>query len=277
MDSLYALKEKTGKDSVDFTNRCNTSIKYAMNLCIKLNDLNINEEEKRTVVVQKEGGWLTYDKIATRLGLNVVYVNTIDSKVDLKDLEKILKNNDDVLAFIYNRLPGYFCHNDNKEIIEMCFEYDVFTIEDQSGELYPSRSDFIVGSFGRWKPLNLGHGGFIAHSLTFEDQETNPFVIPCDHPNLRLEIKPYITNYDQRVRMLKEITRKIKIEFEEFNIIRKEDDGINVIVAYDSEDEKKKIIQKCIDNKLEYEECPRDIRINRNAISIEIKRIETHK
>jgi len=48
---------------------------------------------------------------------------------------------------------------------------------------------------------------------------------------------------------------------------------INVIIKFDDEEVKQRIIEYCKENNLEYTVCPRYIRVNENAVSIELKRL----
>lgn len=241
------------KKNIILTNRGNKSIEYAYKLC--------KGKGLSRVLIQKVGGWMTYDRLASKLGLEFDYVNTNDSLVDLDDLRAKISKYD---VFIFNRVPGYFCYNDVDEIRKICANKII--IEDQCGELSSTDSDIVIGSFGRWKPLNLGHGGFLATDFDI-NIETN-----LTHENLESEIKPILDAYEERVFYLKEIASKIKDDLKEFDVINKDHKGINVVVAFESENVKQKIISYCDSNDLEYEICPRDIRIDRDAVSIEVKR-----
>ena len=57
------------------------------------------------------------------------------------------------------------------------------------------------------------------------------------------------------------------------DIIHKKNKGFNVIVKYKSDDGKKKIIEYCNEKKIPFLECPKYIRVNEKAISIEVKRL----
>ncbi|MFA6088498.1 MAG: DegT/DnrJ/EryC1/StrS family aminotransferase [Candidatus Woesearchaeota archaeon] len=266
MDAKKILFEKTGKSNISFTNRCNDAIKCAYNICAKMNS------DCKKVLCQKEGGWMTYDQFALKMGFDVSYVDTNDSIVDLEDLKKKVSSGE-YLFIIFNRIPGYFCKNDVSEINKICHEYNVLTIEDQCAELALTNSDFIVCSFGRWKPLNLGHGGFIASNNLLD------VAIECKYPELSSEVLPFLLNCDERVSKLKEIVLRVKKELTDLklNVVRPEFTELNVIVSFQDDLEKQKILDYCALNTFEFEECPRDIRINKKAISIEIKRMDTNE
>jgi len=67
--------------------------------------------------------------------------------------------------------------------------------------------------------------------------------------------------------------KEIKEDLKDFKILQKNKRGLNVVVAFSNEEEKEKIISYCKEKKLEFSECPRYIRVNKNAISIEVKRL----
>jgi len=57
------------------------------------------------------------------------------------------------------------------------------------------------------------------------------------------------------------------------NIIHKDSKGINVIIRFSSDTEKERLINYCDKNNLEHTLCPRYIRVNVDALSIEVKRL----
>ncbi len=68
---------------------------------------------------------------------------------------------------------------------------------------------------------------------------------------------------------------KIKQDLGKMKILHKDKKGINVVIMYRNDKDKQKIIDYCKKNKYEFTECPRYIRVNANAISIEVKRMST--
>ena len=76
----------------------------------------------------------------------------------------------------------------------------------------------------------------------------------------------------ERLEMLKKHTLKIKKDLGELDIIHPENNGINVIIKFKDKFERERIINYCEKHDYEYTECPRYIRVNCNAISIEVKR-----
>ena len=76
-----------------------------------------------------------------------------------------------------------------------------------------------------------------------------------------------------RIAMYERVNKKIKNDLKEFDVIHRESKGINVIVKFKDDEEKEKIINCCKTNSYEYTVCPRYIRVNENAVSIEVKRL----
>ena len=91
-----------------------------------------------------------------------------------------------------------------------------------------------------------------------------------DFPLLEKKLK----ELKKRLNLLYGKAEKVKSDLKDFNIIHRDKKGINVIVKFDSDKEKEKIINYCKNNNLEYTLCPRYIRVMDKAISIEIKRLE---
>jgi len=61
-------------------------------------------------------------------------------------------------------------------------------------------------------------------------------------------------------------------DLDHFKIINEKEEGLVILVSFTTDNEKEKIIDFCQKNKLEWTECPRYIRLNEKAISIEVKR-----
>ena len=77
-----------------------------------------------------------------------------------------------------------------------------------------------------------------------------------------------------RIKFLTETRNKVINDLKEYSVINKNHLGFVVIVEFTTDSEMENIINYCNTNNLEYTECPRYIRINKKAISIEIKRLE---
>lgn len=154
-------------------------------------------------------------------------------------------------------------------------------------------SDIIVCSFGKWKVVNNYQGGFISSNdkqvMEIIKSETNNDDNDSKNKDndkdnnknkLENEIKPVNMDYEkllgnletahERLNFLIETCNQIKQELSKIGVtvFHKDKRGIVVITEYDD-----KVIDYCKKNNLEYTVCPRYIRVNEKAISIEVKRI----
>ena len=64
----------------------------------------------------------------------------------------------------------------------------------------------------------------------------------------------------------------IQYQDKDFDIVHRNDLGFVVVINCSDVQERENLINYCKDNKLEWTECPRYIRLNKPAISIEVKR-----
>jgi hypothetical protein len=261
--SIRLLQELTLKKHVFFTDRGNSSILLALKLAKHLG--------KTHMFIQDQGGWITYEQFAKKLGFNLSFLKTdfgIVNKIDLKKL-----GSDSVL--LINSMPGYFTLQENmKEIYEQCKQNKIFVINDASGSIgreAAKHGDLVIGSFGRWKPLAVEYGGFIAfdedYAAFFKENfttEIRDFSKELEH---KLDLLP------MKIKLLTETSHKIKQDLKDFDIIHREGSGPNVIVRFKSDVEKQKIIDYCNSHKYEFTLCPRYIRVMEDAVSIEVNRL----
>ncbi|MBN2422931.1 NUDIX domain-containing protein [Candidatus Woesearchaeota archaeon] len=263
--SRNILKELTGKKHIIFTDRGNTSILLALKLCKSLN--------KKDILIQDQGGWLTYRDFPKKLKLNLSEIKTDYGIVDTEEL----KNNcNEDSAFLLNSFPGYFAEEENiSEIQKTCNQNKTFLINDASGSIGTGSAktgDVILGSFGRAKPINVEYGGFIAtdneNYYDFLVNENKKQVIPFYD-----SLYEKLTGLNARRERLYLINKKIKSDLTDFEIVHKSKQGINVIVKFNNEQVKNRIIKYCNKNNYEYTLCPRYIRILDDAVSIEVKRL----
>jgi histidinol-phosphate/aromatic aminotransferase/cobyric acid decarboxylase-like protein len=266
---IRLLKQYTGHEEVRLTSRGNTAIFAALYIARKVNP-------RKGVLIPDQGGWLTYKKYPKMLGLEVKDVKTHYGLIDLKDLNSKLE---DASALLYANPAGYFAEQDIAGIYKAC-KGRALVIMDVSGclgdkSLCDGRyADLIVGSFGRWKPVNLGYGGFVSakdkehfvkakeifNTVTFEEKYYPILVRKLEEVRERLK------------KFYKEC-EKMKKELKSFDVIHRKRKGIVVVVKYSSEDEKSCIIDYCEKNKYQYTLCPRYIRVEEKAVSIEAKRL----
>ena len=274
---ISILKKLTNHDYIEIVTRGNSAISSALALVPK----------DKKVLIPEEGGWLYYRTAPKQLGLEAEEVKCQDAKINLQDLETKLSTKK-YGAFLYQNPGGYFAEQPGKEIYQLCKKNDCLVILDVSGSIGTKLgdgkyADLIVGSFGTWKLVEAKVGGFISSNdqklwkrIKFEKIENE-----ADLSNILQQLE----KLPQRISYLKNIRDKIIDDFDKlsalnknlsnsnkFNIVHKNDLGFVIVVKFSNSQEKETIINYCNDNELEYTECPRYIRLNKKAISIEVKR-----
>lgn len=266
------LKKYTKHDNIELTSRGNTAIFAALYISRKIN------QNKKTVLIPDQGGWLTYKKYPKMLELNLVELKTNQGIIESKELKAALKKYD-VNCLLYENPAGYFADQNIKEIYEIC-KNKCSVILDTSGcisdpELCNGEyADFIIGSFGRWKPVWLEYGGFVSiknkshYLFVNEIFNTTEF----DEKYYK-ELLAKLKDVPNRLNKLYDFSKKIKSDLKNKKIIHPDKKGINVIISYNNENNKQEIINYCEKHKYEYTECPRYIRVMQDAISIEVKRL----
>ncbi len=260
------IKILTGQSHVLFTSRCNESIKVAMKVVAGLG--------RHIVLYQEEGGWLTYEKYITQAGLEPIKMVTDDGLI----FEKELNQYDYDISLLLNSMPGYVANHDMESVFAHCAKNDIFLVNDVSGSIGSNMAkigDIIVGSFNKAKPVDLGRGGFIATNnkeLFSAIEELLDEEPDMDYQTLSEKLK----NLEKRREFLLERAKQIKQDLITHKIVHPNQNGFNVIVRFEDDKEKEDIIYYCNQNNLEYTECPREIRILDNAISIEVKRLTGH-
>jgi len=271
---IAKLGELTRHSHIKLTNCCNSAILIALHIA--------KQNGAETVLIPDQGGWLTYKTFPKMLGLEIVEVKTDYGLIDLKDLEKKASSKS---ALIINSLAGYIAPLPLLEISKICRARGCLLIEDASGsigmeDLCDGRlSDIIVASFGKWKPANLGYGGFISTDRK-EFSEIDPELWQAFRfvPEFEERLLTKLGGLDTRRKKLMAECTKLKLELAKLglgqDIIHKDKQGLNVIVRFKSDAEKEKIINHCRESGYEFTICPRYIRVMDKAVSIEIKRLE---
>jgi len=251
---IELLSGLVNKNYTLITRRGNKSILLALKLAKELGN--------KDLLIQDQGGWIKYEQFGRELKFDITKLKT-----DYGLVNKLYQK-DSVL--LINSMAGYSALNDMEKIAEMCKKNNVLLINDVSGSIGTRevKGDIILGSFGRWKPVNLESGGFIAtdNKEYYEFFRENSEEVEIDYTILYSKLK----NLDKRLRYFSGMNNKIKNDLRDFDIIHRDEKGINVIVKY--EDDNSKIISYCKKNKYEYELCPREIRVLEKAVSIEVKR-----
>jgi len=274
---ISELKKLTKHNYIELTERCNTAIFAALYCARKLALDDKHNITKKAIIIPDQGGWLTYEKYPKMLELEAKKVKTEHGIIDLKELKEISKN---ACAFIYSNPAGYFAEQPIKDIYKICKENNCLVIMDVTGCIGDAKlcdgdyADFTVCSFGRWKPINLGYGGFVSTGKKeYFDKAKEIFnTTSFDEKYLPL-LDEKLKELSKRLDFLYKKADKVKNDLKGFSILHKDKKGINVVVKFSNNGEKEKIINYCKTNNLEYTLCPRYIRVMDKAISIEIKRL----
>jgi len=259
---LSKLKELVGKKHVQLAERGNDAIKIALELA--------EHQGRNKVLIPDQGGWLYFKKAPKKFGMEIIEVKTDDGLIDLEDLEK---KADDKSILLTCSMPGYFVLDNIEEIFKVCGQKGCLLMNDVSGSIGLDVSKvghLVVGSFGKWKPLDLEYGGFIA---TDEDSFYEDFDGSYFDEHKYEDLLKKFEELPARLQMFADRRKQVIQDLQSFSIVHKDKDGINVVVKFNDEDIKQRIINYCEDNKLEYTLCPRYIRLESDAISIEIKRL----
>jgi len=254
------LKDLTQKRFVVFVKRGNTAIRLSLKLVGKLG--------YKEVLLQDQGGWLTYKQFCKKEKLKPVELRT---KQGVLKPEALRGYSD--CALLINSMPGYAALQNMKPVSKVCGEKRIFLINDVTGSIgtpEAERGDIILGSFGDDKPVNLGHGGFIAtnnyeHLGFLED----------NNPDYNIDFNALLRKLNtlsKRINYYRLIRSKVLDDLKDYDIIHRKEDGINIIVRYYDDSERERLINYCDNEGLEYTLCPRTIRVKERAVCIEIKR-----
>ncbi|MBD3312891.1 aminotransferase class I/II-fold pyridoxal phosphate-dependent enzyme [Candidatus Woesearchaeota archaeon] len=268
---ISKLKEYTRHDNARLVNCGNAAIFAAIYILKKVNS-------KPFILVPDQGGWISFKTYPKIFGFEVKGIKTDKGVIDLKDLEENAKKG---AGLFITSFAGYYAEQPLKQISEICRKHGCILIEDATGAIGDSSlcngnySDIIVGSFGKWKPVNFYEGGFISCNDSDYLEKTKEMYsilrFKPDHEKLLQKLD----KAKERLNRFMEISEKIKsdLEKENLNIFHRDKRGLNVIVGFKSDEEKEKIIEYCKKNKYEFLVCPKEIRVNEDAISIEVKRL----
>ncbi len=266
-DIISALQKLTAHQFIEITTRGDAAITAALSII----------PQDQVVLIPEEGGWLSYPKIPKKLGLKVVDVKCDDAKINLEDLHKKLKEHS-CGTLLYQNPGGYFAEQPMEEIFQLCQKKNCLVIMDVSGsigtKLCAGRyADILVGSFGEWKLVEAKAGGFISgkDKILFDKIKKEASVLD-DEKILTLIFKK-IQELPERISSLAKKRKKILEDLKQFDIVHRKDTGFVVVIKYHDLAEKENLINYCKDNNLPWTECPRYIRLNKPAISIEVKKL----
>lgn len=265
---ILLLEELTKNKFIEIVLRGNLAIDSALSLVPK----------DKIVLIPEEGGWIHYQKAPDKLCLGCVEIKCHDAKIDLKDLEDKLKRNP-CGAFLYQNPGGYFAEQPIEEIYKLCRKVGCLVILDVSGaigtKLCDGRyADILVGSFGEWKLVEAKGGGFI--SCKEKDIFDKLKLEKLDDPKQLQIIFEKLQELPERIDFLLKKREKIisELQKQKFEIVHPGDLGFVVVVKYSGEKEKRDLVEFCQIRNLPYTLCPRYIRLNKSAVSIEVKQTD---
>jgi hypothetical protein len=208
------------------------------------------------------------------LEMTVEFVKTDSGQIDLEDLKQKV---DDAKILLYQDYSGYFVKNNVEEIYGICKGHCIVILDITASigvDNFSEYCDISVCSFNKWKPVNLGYGGFLSTNkrILFERPKEIFNTVNFDEKYYG-QLLDKLGLLKKRQDFLRKKCGKIKEELKEFNIIHPESESLVVVVGFDDDKEKENIINYCKKNSYEYTICPRYIRVNRNAVCIEVKRL----
>jgi hypothetical protein len=269
---IALLKKYTRHKNVRLVQRGNAAIFCALYIVKKANP-------KPFILIPDQGGWISFKTYPKILGFEVRTVKTDRGLIDLIDLEKKAESG---AALFVTSFAGYFAEQPLKYVSQICRKNKCLLIEDASGAVGDSElcngehSDIIVGSFGKWKPINAGYGGFISVANKEHLEDASDIFSTTNHYPEYDTLLSKLEKAEKRLADMLRESGKVKEElgrlFPDAKIIHKDLRGLNVMVKYMNEADKKGIISYCKDKGYEYVQCPKYIRLEEEAISIEIKR-----
>lgn len=231
------------------------------------------------ILIPDQGGWLSYKTFPKLLDLKITELKTAYGILNPAELKKH-KN----AALLFASFAGYAAPQPIEAIAKICKENNLLMIEDASGALTHETlcdgnlSDIIVGSFGKWKIADVGHGGFLSAKngiITQNVRDSEIFSLikdNCMDYNLLLK---KLEGASRRLQFLLKKTKEIKAlcKKEHFQMVHEDVEGLSIFVKYKTEEEKEHIIMFCKKQNFEYKECPLYIKVLEKAISIEVKRL----
>jgi len=249
------LSKLSGKKHITFQRRGNRAI---------LNSLRYAKQLGKTrLLIPDQGGWMTYEQYGNELGFSVEKFLT-DSGL-ITDLPSVDSN----CVLLLNAMPGYCVEQDDIGIlVGKLHDNSAFVITDVSGAIGNDslmHGDVLIGSFGPDKPLSVGKGGFIASDLDLgrENEATEDVLAHLDAA---------LGELGEKRAFFYALHDTIIAEMSSYDIIHADRAGFNVIVRYKNATVLTAITSFCDDHGYAYTMCPRYIRVNDNAVSIEVKR-----
>jgi hypothetical protein len=263
---LTKLRELTGHEHVYLAPRGNKAIEAALRVVKGC-------KGSVTLAIPDQGGWLTYGHYAKKFNIGLKRLSTDYGIINPDSIEH-------ADALMYANPAGYYAEQPVGSIYAGAKKNKCLVILDASGCIgapwyQGNGADIIIGSFGRWKPVNLGYGGFISiRSAEFAKKNHPPLSDLGFKEEYLAKLYKKLEVLPERYAMFLERRKKIMHDCADYGIMHRDKHGINVIIQYADETEKSEILAYCEKNKYPHTFCPRAIRVNENAISIEVKRGE---
>ncbi|MBU2560733.1 MAG: DegT/DnrJ/EryC1/StrS family aminotransferase [Nanoarchaeota archaeon] len=270
---LDLLSKYTKHKEVRLVQRGNAAIFCALYIVKKTNP-------RPFILIPDQGGWISFKTYPKMLGFEIRTVKTNRGLIDLIDLEKKAESG---AALLVTSFAGYFADQPMSYISKICKRNNCILIEDASGAIGDDdlcdgdHSDIIVGSFGRWKPVNAEYGGFISVSKKeLLEDVSDVFSTTNFYPRYDTLLQK-LTKAKDTIKLMTKRAEAVKQEiakrFPELKIIHKDLRGLNVVVRHMNEKEKEQIEKYCDEKHFDYLECPNYTRVEEDAISIELKRL----
>ncbi|MDP4012613.1 MAG: DegT/DnrJ/EryC1/StrS family aminotransferase [Candidatus Nanoarchaeia archaeon] len=255
-----ALQELTGKKNVYLVSSGLNAIIQTLDRCYEASPDSFKMFNK--LIIPDQGGRLIFKD--NKADYEIVELKTTFGVLWLTKLREVV---DETSIVLLSSLAGYFAEQPMREIEEICRIKGALLINDVSGSIgrkLAQYGDIIVGSFGKFRPINLGYGGFIASDEKLNIKEN------FDITKL-LDLKDKLDVLNDRATKIYTKAIEIKNDLKDFEILHRESNSLVVVVRYNDEDEKNKILKYCEDKNLKYKLCPKYTRVKEKAISIEVK------
>ncbi|MFP4568094.1 MAG: hypothetical protein ACLFN8_04055 [Candidatus Woesearchaeota archaeon] len=270
-ETIEKLKKLTNKKYIIFMNKCREAAELIMRYAKKTN--------YDSLILQEEGGWHTYEKSAKKIGLNVLFAKMNEGQLIKQEFPQ------KKALIIINTNPGY-AYTEPLKFYDELKKTQSLIINDvvgSIGEDTAKKGDYLIGSFGKDKPLTISTGGaFIA----LNDENTLNELLKIKQEYYRCageqinfnELNAAIDNLENKKNNWINHSNKIKKELKTkgYTILNQKP-SINIFVEINEKtntDERENLIKFCNAHNLEYQKCPLYIRTIKNAISIEIKKIK---
>ncbi|MFH1669293.1 MAG: DegT/DnrJ/EryC1/StrS family aminotransferase [Candidatus Woesearchaeota archaeon] len=272
---LDLLSTYTKHKHVKLVQRGNAAIFAALYIAKKMNS-------KPFILIPDQGGWLSFKTYPKILGFDTRVVKTNRGLIDLIDLEKKAESG---AALLVTSFAGYFADQPMSYISNICRKYNCLLIEDASGAVGDEDlcdgdyADIIVASFGKWKPINAEYGGFIStNKKEFFESAGDIFSTTNHYPRYDILLEK-LKGARQRMKVMLQKAKDVKKDLSErlphLKILHQDLRGLNVVVKYMDKKEQDALEGYCKANGYGYVQCPQYTRIEEDAMSIELKRLDS--